>query len=418
MGDENKTLEAVREEITGVAKEIKGLLDTQSEEIKANGATSAKTAEELKAATERIDQYEADRKGLIERLEKAELEIQKPHYDGATESGMKMSPGMQFIRSKQYKDAVANQSTRTESVNVKTFLDMVEVKSDEVISTQPDTPVRPDRATEIFFDPGQRPLRLMDIMNVTPTMSDTIEFVVETDFDEDDAKAQSAQGIAKSQGTMDFELRSVSVSTIAQWIAASRQILADAPRLQGHIDGRLLYSVNKKAEDDLIFGDGTSGAMLGIWNTSGVVTVGAPGDLETEDTILDHIRRAIAKVRESEYNATGIILHPNDWADIELQKGDDDHYIWVTVPAGGTMQLWRVPVVESTVMEEGRFLTGAFGLGATVYDRQTSSIRISEHHEEFFTKNLIAILAELRIALTVERPKAFIRGTLNSEAET
>ena len=38
------------------------------------------------------------------------------------------------------------------------------------------------------------------------------------------------------------------------------------------------------------------------------------------DTKIDTIRRAITQVRLSQYRATGIVLHPDDWEEIELTK--------------------------------------------------------------------------------------------------
>ena len=40
--------------------------------------------------------------------------------------------------------------------------------------------------------------------------------------------------------------------------------------LQSHIDGRLVYAVNKELGDKILFGDGTDGRLLGINNTPGV----------------------------------------------------------------------------------------------------------------------------------------------------
>lgn len=410
MPDEMKALETVREEIKGVTKEFTQLLEKQDEEIKQNGATSKETAEKVAKMEEHIDQIKADEQGIAERLEKMELEAQKPRYS-AGDAEVKMTPGMQFVTSDVYKNASQSRAT-TPFYEVGSMFELKTLVGD---SGTTDSAVRPDRMPQLFYDPGQREMRLLDIMNVQPTNSNAIEYTQETTFDPDNAAAQDGEGSAKSEGDMAFEVKTSSVVTIAHWIPASRQVLDDAPMLQGYIDGRLTYSIMKKLEDELLFGDGTGGSMTGVHNTDGVDTIGAP---EGSDTILDHIRKAFRDVRLSEYAPNAIILNPTDWATIELLKDDDSRYIWTSVPNGGQMQLWRVPVIESTVMEEGRFLTGAFNLGATVHDRQQAQIRISESHSDYFTKNIVAILAELRMALTVERPKAFVKGTLNDEIAT
>src|SRR5690606_32176801 len=107
----------------------------------------------------------------------------------------------------------------------------------------------------------------------------------------------------------------------------------------------------------------------------------------------------------------GVVLNHRDWAKIETLKGDDGHYLWVQVTVGGMRQLWRVPVVSTSAMNEGDFLTGAFGLAATLWDREQANIRVSESHADFFVRNQVVILAEERLALANYRPEAFVNGS-------
>ena len=129
------------------------------------------------------------------------------------------------------------------------------------------------------------------------------------------------------------------------------------------------------------------------------------------NTHIDHLRKAITLARRAGYPVTGIVLSPEDFETIELSKGSDGHYIWVTVPAGGETRLWRVPVVESLSINIGEFVVGAFGLGAQIWDREDANVRVSEHHADFFIRNQLAILAEERICQTIYRPESFVKGT-------
>ena len=81
------------------------------------------------------------------------------------------------------------------------------------------------------------------------------------------------------------------------------------------------------------------------------------------------------------------------------------------VAVGAETQAWRQPVVDSPAMPEGTFLTGAWGLGAQLYDREQGSIRVADQHADFFIRNAVAILAEERLALAVKRPESFVKGT-------
>ena len=400
-------IEAIKTELKSATESVHALVQKQDGEIKQYGETTKETREELKKASARYDEQV---KALDDRLSAIEAKGQRPTY--GVEQAFKATPGMQFIMSDEYKSA--GKRGATDAVDVGNIFGRKSI--DPLVGDGVDrAPVFPEQVPELYFDPGQREMTLRDIMNVGQTTSNAIDFFVEKDFDEDGAASQNGEGGLKAQQAMQFDKKSANVETIAAWLPVSRQVLDDSAMLQSHIDNRLVYAVNKKLEDQILFGTGTSGELLGIHNTPGVQTIGAP---TTGVTKLDLIRKAIAAVRVSEYAATGVILHPSDWAEIELIKGDDEHYIWVSVPDGGVPRLWRVPVVETTAMQEGRFLTGAFGLGAQLWDRMASTVRISDSHAEYFTSNLVAILAELRVALTTYRPKAFIKGVLDQDLST
>jgi HK97 family phage major capsid protein len=75
---------------------------------------------------------------------------------------------------------------------------------------------------------------------------------------------------------------------------------------------------------------------------------------------------------------------------------------------------WRQPVVETPAITQGTFLTGAFGLGAQIYDREQATVRVSEHHEDFFVRNAIVVLVEERLALAVKRPESFVKGSFGA----
>jgi HK97 family phage major capsid protein len=403
-----KDLQGLKDELKGASAKVQELVTKQAEELKAYGQTTAATGDKLAKAEERIDALMSEKSAIEERLSQIEVKANRPGF-GEPAREIKATPGMQFVMSEEYKSA--NKNGATSNVDVTSMFERKQLVGD----TGDRAPVWSEQVPELFYDPGQRQMTLRDIMNVGQTSSNNIEFFSETTFDENNAKSQDGEGSAKAQQAMQFEKKSAPVETIAAWLPVSRQVLDDAAMLQSHIDNRLTYAVLKEMENQILFGTGSSGELLGISNTPGVETIGAPSG---GATAIDHVRAAIAQVRTSEYAATGVVIHPSDWADIELTKGSDNHYIWVSVPDGGVPRLWRVPVVETTAMQEGRFLVGAFGLGAQLWDRMNATIRISDSHSTYFTQNLIAVLAEIRVALTTYRPRAFVRGLFDDTLST
>jgi HK97 family phage major capsid protein len=72
-------------------------------------------------------------------------------------------------------------------------------------------------------------------------------------------------------------------------------------------------------------------------------------------------------------------------------------------------RIWRLPVVFTNAMAAGSFLVGAFGTAATLYDRMQTTVEAGYVNDDF-TKNLITLLGEERVALAVKRPEALITG--------
>ena len=202
---------------------------------------------------------------------------------------------------------------------------------------------------------------------------------------------------------------------MAHYIIASRQILADVPRLQAEIDNRLMYGLDLLSDDQLLLGDGTGNNLTGLMVDTDVPDLGASG-AETGTVWVDFIRSGVTELQLANYSATAVVVSPADWEILETSKGTDGHYIWATVPQGGEARMWRIPVVVSNAMPEGSFLMGDFAMGATVYDRQQKSVYTADQHADLFIKNGIAILAEERMAFAIERPNAFVKGTLTPAA--
>jgi HK97 family phage major capsid protein len=202
---------------------------------------------------------------------------------------------------------------------------------------------------------------------------------------------------------------------MAHHFIAARQVLSDAPRLSAMINQRSVYGLNLNMDAQLLYGDGTDGNLTGLFVDAGVSDIGNI-TLDTDQTLasgmVDHIRRAVTQCQLNDfYNVNGLVVNPADWETLELAKGTDGHYIWVQVPTGGESRMWRVPVIVSNAITAGEFILGDWTLGATLYQREGISVRVSESHADLFIKNGVAILAEERVAFGIELPKAYTKGT-------
>jgi HK97 family phage major capsid protein len=131
----------------------------------------------------------------------------------------------------------------------------------------------------------------------------------------------------------------------------------------------------------------------------------------TTDTLAETLRRAITDIYLEFYRPDGIVLHPTQGENLELLRETSPGVgAFLNIYDSATMRVWRVPVVETPAMTSGTALVGQFKLGVTVWDRMQTEI-LTGQPNDLFLRNAWAILAELRAAWAVTRPKALEKIT-------
>ncbi|MGL5735454.1 MAG: phage major capsid protein [Beijerinckiaceae bacterium] len=262
--------------------------------------------------------------------------------------------------------------------------------------------------------PGvERRMTIRDLLMPGRTSSSSIQYPKETGFTNSADTHTETAGTAKPQSEIKFDLVTSNVTTIAHWVLATRQILDDAPMLQSYIDGRLRYGLKLVEEDQLLNGGGTGTDLNGIYtqataSTANLAIVATP-------TKIDVIRVAMLQAALAEFPPNGVVMHPTDWAGIELTKDTAGAYLIGNPQDSAQPRLWGLPVVATQAMTLDKFLVGSFGMGAQVFDRADATVEISTEDDTNFRKNLVTILAEERLALAVYRPEAFVKGDFSDQ---
>ncbi|RYD68013.1 MAG: phage major capsid protein [Sphingomonadales bacterium] len=257
--------------------------------------------------------------------------------------------------------------------------------------------------------PGvERRLTIRDLLMPGRTSSSSIQYPKETGFTNSADTHTETAGSAKPQSEIKFDLVTSTVTTIAHWVLATRQILDDAPMLQSYIDGRLRYGLKLVEEDQLLNGGGTGTDLNGIYTQA--TALSANPMVVASPTKIDVIRVAMLQAALAEFPPNGVVLHPTDWAGIELTKDTAGAYIIGNPQDSAQPRLWGLPVVGTQAMTIDKFLVGSFGMGAQIFDRADATVEISTEDSDNFRKNLVTILAEERLALAVYRPEAFVKG--------
>ena len=380
-------------------KEVKGLLKDVNDKLKASAEAAKKEIqlhEQMSQETKlNVDKLLITQGELNARLQAAEQLIVKMETDGTGRNELPKSMGQMVIESDIF-NSFSGKGTFT--VPVKNAITSLVGSAGTLIEPQ----------KLGFVGPGLQRLTIRDLLTWGRTTSNSLEYVRETGFTNNAEVVSENPTNDKPESDISFELDSAPVATIAHWINASKQVLADAAMLASYIDGRLRYGLKIKEEAQLLKGSG-----VGL-NITGLITAATayanPGVTVQVETAIDRLRLAMLQVTLAEYEADGIVLSPIDWCAIELTKTTDNQYLFTTPTGLVVPSLWGRPVVSSQSMTSGDFLVGAFAMAAQGWDREDANVTVSTENKDNFVKNMVTILCEERVGLTIFRPEALVEG--------
>jgi HK97 family phage major capsid protein len=276
-----------------------------------------------------------------------------------------------------------------------------------------------------LLEPGTiRTLTLRQLVTVLTTDSDRVDYSREAgrisaaapvaEATGIDNTTKSAIGGLKPEAGVQFEAAIADVRTFAAWIPATRRIVADANQLRSYLDAVLRDDLGLELEDQMIGGSGTGENFLGILNEPDIGTAGPPGVGESQ---LHVLRRGIRQVRvDGRAVPNACVMNPVDAESIDLlQVNSEENHFAGAGPYGALQRIvWGVPVVESEAVPVGTAVVGDFRR-AVLFDREQANVSLGTVNDDFL-RNVVRILAEMRAAFAVLRPKAFCAVDLGTGA--
>lgn len=401
--------------MTGEAsEELKKSIKEILEKLKTRDDENAKVLELVKKNIDDHGKVQEGTKDAVEKLTKTGVELQGRLHDleqkvakGNETPARELSLGEKFVAVPELK-----QFAERAKATVGRHSHRMSLKTITSIGGSAGAGIREERIPGVIEEP-LRPLSIRSLLDQGSTESNLIEWVRENVYTSE-ADVVS-EGTLKPESNITYELIDVPVRTIAHWIRASKQVLADFKQLATLINGRLRWGLKIAEENQILHGDGTGQNIHGLvpQATDYNVALNRSGD-----TMIDTIRHAILQVRLAFYPASGIVMSPTDWHNLELTKDNENRYMMASPTSRTPPMLWGLPVVESDGMSVGDFLVGAFRLAATILDREDASIQVSTEDQDNFVRNLVTILAEERLALAVTRPRAFVHGAFPAGSTT
>jgi hypothetical protein len=240
--------------------------------------------------------------------------------------------------------------------------------------------VLPPRVQDINIPP------LLTIVDVVSVSAGVVEWVTITG---DPQAAVVAEGAAKPEAVLTYTPTSAPLDTLAHWVQITRQALDDASYIRSVVEGKLRRGLTLAIADAIQ--DAITAATLPTASAA---------------SLLGAIRAGIGTVQSNGYMPNAVVLNPADWAELDM-----------TV-MGGTLggpvvgqTFWGLTVVPSRFQTAGTALVGDFKAGVAWFDRNVSSVFISDSHADLFIKNTLVILAETRGKAAVPEPNALCEAT-------
>lgn len=261
----------------------------------------------------------------------------------------------------------------------------------------------------------QMRLFLRDILHVQETGLSSVPYIREVNPAASEFGASAVlENNPKPEVAMDWSPDDAPARKIAAWVPATEEAIDDAPTLRGYVDNRLTYLLAVREEYEILNGSGTAPHLKGILQYADIQN-------NTGSDKFVVMGMAQAKIENVDGEADGIAMNPLDfWTAITTRQstrfdGEGFTQAGAVPPFGnvGGIGIWGLPVVRSRALPSGTAIVAAWRMGATLFDRMQTVIKVGNQHSDFFTNNKIAILAEERVALAVHRPDFFVKCTFS-----
>lgn len=265
-------------------------------------------------------------------------------------------------------------------------------------------------------------LTIADLLLSGQTTATSIRYVTEG------TATSGAAGVAetgtKPESTLGFTTTDEPIRKIATVLPIAEELVEDAPAIRAYIDGRLTLFIQIEEERQLLRG-ATGGTEVQGLLTSRSIPVYAGGTAVGNKAI--QVFKALNGFRGSAYvEPEWIAIHPTDYEDIRLLRdgtGGTQGQFYGGGPfmgpygvgsqvsasnqvTGSSDTLWGKPVYVTNIVGAGTALIGSSS-SAQVFRKGGISVDATNSHDDWFTKNMLAIRAEERLGLALYYPKGF-----------
>ena len=391
-------MKPLEQQLAELKEQLAGHFDNAAKEQKALGAVLEKTQSKITALQAQADAID------VKLAERKAAEVPQPGVLEILQTNESVNRLM--------KDRGGRAVVTLEGKHVRELLGRKTTITSSAVGLATTGVLQIDRIPGFTLEARQT-LTVRDLLSARPTTMQVVDFV-KVNAPMAIASPQ-VEASAKAENAVTFNSVSEKVRTIATWIPASKQILDDFTELMGFINSTLPYYVNLAEEIQLLSGDNTGENLHGLITQAAAFNTGLLSSTKGWNKI-DIIGRAVQQITGAkELDPTFVVLHPNDWWEMRLTKDGFGRYILGDPQTNARPSLFGLDVVYTTSIANGTFLVGSGNpVASEIRDRMEMQIEFSTEHQDFFTKNLVAVRGEKRVVLVVKRPNSYISGSFTT----
>ncbi|WCO67880.1 phage major capsid protein [Iamia majanohamensis] len=321
------------------------------------------------------------------------------------------SLGERFVDVDEFRSWV-DSGARGTSPTLDTSMDFRAVTDTTTAATSGGALIQNQRLSRVANDFLDRRTFLIDLLPSIQVSTGGVEVVRDASplADMANKAVEVAEAAAKPQAGVTMAVDNEPIQTIAAWANITRQAAADSPQVAGYLDGRLRYSVKRRADGQVINGNGTSPNISGLLDRSGINAYTAPSGSEPAYA---SIRKAITLMEQDEAVPEIVVLNPADAENFDLSNAASAGLHAVPNLAGPSATTsWGLTQVRSTAVASGTAVL-IDPMAVAVLDRQQVTAYMTDSHASLFVSNILTLLLEARLGLAVFEPAGICSVTFD-----
>jgi len=243
------------------------------------------------------------------------------------------------------------------------------------------------------------PSQIINFADIVPSVqSSTGTYVIYRETGaEGSISNQTTPGNAKTQKDYDFTQVTFTANYLSGFVRFAKQMAQDLPFLQTFLPDALRRDYFK-AENAQFY--------------AGIIAA-ATASTASQTEAVERIIHDLGQLEAADYAPNGIILNPVDWATIAITKPSDFSLPSVVTFINGQLTINGVPVYKASWVTADEYVVGDWTMAKKVIV-DGLAVEFFEQDSDNVQRNLITARVESRVVLAIDRPDAFILGTITA----